>query len=673
MGWYVQRLRQMSATEVAGRAVDEVRRTAWARRQVLPGTASGLPGGLRDCRLFPTPLPAGSREQVPAEARRALIAAADRLVAGDWSLLGTPREDIVRPDWFRDPVTGRRAPQDRLAFRINHRDEHETGNVKAVWELSRHHHLTVLATAWWLTSDDAYALLVDEQLRSWWSENPFLSGVHWTSGIELGVRLTSWVWVRRLLDDWAKVEDLFDTNEDALRQIWWHQHYLAAFRSRGSSANNHVVAEAAGRLAAACAFPWYAESDGWREDAARQLQRELRANTFDSGVNRELATDYHRFVTELGLVAAVESGAAGHPLPTDTWDLLTASLDAAAAMVDETGRPPRQGDGDEGRALVLDDPDIDPWGSLLGLGATLVGALPWWPTTPASVGSVAMASLVPDRPRTLGRPEEAPRLFADAGICLLRTPPEDGPEIWCRCDGGPHGFLSIAAHAHADALSVEVRHGGVDVLVDPGTYCYHGEPEWRSYFRSTLAHNTIEVDGTSQSVEAGPFLWSTHACAEVTHTDVGEQPVQAWTAHHTGYARLDPAVRHTRTVTLDSSTRRLSILDTVTGGAAHTLRLAFHLGPEVDVRLAGSAAELGWPGDDGDCTAVLQLPDQLDWTAHRGETDPVLGWYSPRFGERVPTTTLIGSGALEDSVELRTTLDFAPHTRTTTGEAVTDG
>ena len=673
VGWYVQRLRQMSASEVAGRAADEARRTAWARRQVLPGAASGLPGGLRDCRLFPTPLPAGTREEVPADARRAVIAAADRLMAGDWSLLGTPREDIVHPDWFRDPVTGRRAPQDRLAFRINHRDEHEPGNVKAVWELSRHHHLTVLATAWWLTSDDAYALVVDEQLRSWWSENPFLSGVHWTSGIELGVRLTSWVWVRRLLDGWAKVEDLFDTNEDALRQIWWHQHYLRTFRSRGSSANNHVVAEAAGRLAAACAFPWYAESDAWREDASRQLQRELRANTFASGVNRELATDYHRFVTELGLVAAVESGAAGHPLPADTWGLLAASLDAAAALVDETGRPPRQGDGDEGRALVLDDPDSDPWGSLLDLGAALVGALPWWPASPAGVGAIAVSSLLPGRPQVGDRPPTAPRLFADAGICLLRTPPGDGPEIWCRCDGGPHGFLSIAAHAHADALSVEVRHGGVDVLVDPGTYCYHGEPEWRSYFRSTLAHNTIEVDGTSQSVEAGPFLWSTHARAELTRTDVGEQPVQAWTAHHTGYARLDPALRHTRTVTLDSSTRRLSILDTVTGGAAHTLRLAFHLGPEVDVRLAGSTAELGWPGDDGDSTAVLRLPDQLDWTAHCGETDPVLGWYSPRFGERVPTTTLIGSGALEDSVELRSTLDFVPDPRATTDGAVTDG
>jgi hypothetical protein len=650
----------MSVAEVAGRSADRARQIAWARRQVLPGGATGLPSGLRDCRRFPTPLPVGTREQVPAEVRRAVVAAADGLVAGSWSLLGTPREDIVRPDWFLDPVTGRRAPQDRLAFRIDHRNEHETGNVKSVWELSRHHHLTVLATAWWLTSDDTYAQVVDDQLRSWWSENPFLSGVHWTSGIELGVRLTSWVWVRRLLDDWAKVEDLFDTNEDALRQIWWHQRYLAAFRSRGSSANNHVVAEAAGRLAAASAFPWYAESDAWREDASRQLQRELRDNTFDSGVNRELATDYHRFVTELGLVAAVESAAAGHPLPADTWGLLAASLDAAAAMVDETGRPPRQGDGDEGRALVLDDPDLDPWSSLLGLGAALVGALPWWPASPAGAGAIAVSSLLPSRPQVDQRPPAAPRLFPDAGMYLLRTSAEDGPEIWCRCDGGPHGFLSIAAHAHADALAVEVRYGGVDVLVDPGTYCYHGDPEWRSYFRSTLAHNTLEVDGTSQSAEAGPFLWRTHTPAHVTNAEVGDLPTQTWTAHHTGYARLDRGLRHARTVTLESSTRRLSVLDVVTGTASHDVRLAFHLGPEVRAELVEGAAELRWPGDAGTCTATLHLPRQLRWSAHRGDTHPILGWYSPAFGERVPTTTLLGAGTLDGSLELLTTVDFAP-------------
>ena len=48
-----------------------------------------------------------------------------------------------------------------------------------------------------------YAYRVADQLRSWWQENPFLSGVHWTSGIELGIRLISLVWIRRLLDELA--------------------------------------------------------------------------------------------------------------------------------------------------------------------------------------------------------------------------------------------------------------------------------------------------------------------------------------------------------------------------------------------------------------------------------------------------------------------------------------
>jgi hypothetical protein len=610
-------------------------------------------------RAFPTPLPAGTQDRVSDAAASRLVAAADRMLAGEWSVLGTPRHDIIDPDWFLDPVTGRRAPDDTLAFRIDHRDESRTGNVKSVWELSRHHHLTVLASAWWLTGEDAYAHAAADQLRSWWSANPFLSGVHWTSGIELGVRLISWAWVRRLLHDWPKVEELFDSNPEALAQIWWHQRYLAAFPSRGSSGNNHAVAEASGRLVAACAFPWFAESSRWRRDASRAFQEVLRSNTYPSGVNRELATDYHRFVTELGLVAATESEAAGHPVGHGIWGLLTASLDAGAALLDVNGRPPRQGDSDEGRALVLDDPEVDTWGQLLSLGAALVGARPWWPGTPETVAGAVASALLPSPPVVGSRPAQAPRSFPDAGIYLLRTAPETGPEIWCRCDGGPHGFLSIAAHAHADALSVEVRYDGVEVLVDPGTYCYHGEPEWRSYFRSTLAHNTIEVDGEDQSVSGGPFLWSRHAGTVVTRADLtGDRGVQPWTASHNGYARLDPALHHERTVTLDPEANTLSIVDTVTSSDRHAIRLAYHLGPKVTVDLSGSRAELSWDAAAGPVSADLHLPTELHWTVHRGETQPPLGWYSPRFGRRVETTTLVGAGVLEGALELATRLRF---------------
>ncbi|WP_343987535.1 alginate lyase family protein [Terrabacter terrae] len=626
-------------------------------------SAPGPVEGLLPRRSFTSTVPEVARAGVPAAAREALLAAANRLLAGDWLVLGWPRPDIADPDWFLDPVTGRRAPQWDYAFDIDHRDEPTTGNVKAVWELSRHHHLTVLAAAWWLTGEERYAAASAAQLRSWWTANPFLSGVHWTSGIELGIRLLSWVWVRRLLDGWSGAPALFEENEAALRQIRWHQEYLAAFRSSGSSANNHLVAEACGRLAAACAFPWYAESTRWRTEAAGQLEESLSANTFPSGVNRELATDYHRFVTELGLLALAEAERAGHPLGRSTQRLVAASVDAAAALLDPTGRPARQGDGDEGRGLVLDSPQADPWRTLLATGAAVFGSRPWWPPVHAGVTSVVVGALA-RRHDLPGRPDEAPRGFTDAGIQLMGGSSPDGrPALWCRCDGGPQGFLSIAAHSHADALSVEVRHGGVDVLADPGTYCYHGEPEWRSYFRSTRAHNTVEVDGADQSVEGGPFLWSTHTDAVVELA--GGTPDgpgggrQVWVAHHTGYARLDSALRHTRRVTLDPPTGELVVDDTLTGSRPHTARLHWHLGPEVRATLRQNEAHLSWPSSDGEQEAWLHLPAQLRWTARRGETGPVAGWYSPRFGVRVPTTTLVGTGSWSGTLTLRTQLLLA--------------
>ncbi|MGO8894222.1 MAG: alginate lyase family protein [Streptosporangiaceae bacterium] len=642
LGWYARRATRMSPAEMAWRARDQALRAAWSRRQVrredLPaiGPASGGP------RRFTAVLPPGTAERVPDGAKAALLEAADRLMKGEWEVLGVVRTDLVAPDWFGDPVTGCRSVPDRYAFQIDHRSEEQVGNVKQVWEISRLQHLTLLATAWFVTGDEAYARRVADQWRSWCRENPFLSGIHWTNGIEVGIRLVSLAWIRRLLDGWPDALGLFEDDPLAVQQVRWHQQYLAAFRSRGSSANNHVVAEAAGQLVACCAFPWFPESERWRRDSARLLERELLRNTFPSGVGRELASDYQRFVAELGLLAAVEAKAAGHPLSTAVWQRLCAMTDSAAALVDQRLRPPRQGDGDDGRGLLLDAPEPDSWASLLALGDALFGRLGWWPPAPSDAASAIISSLAGTTHDVKGRPVARPSRFADAGITLLRTNAEDGPEIWCRCDGGVHGYLSIAAHAHADALSVELRYAGVDILADPGTYCYHGEPAWRSYFRSTIAHNTIELSGRDQSAHGGPFLWLRHANGrEIEVADNGE--ITSWTAEHNGYLSLRPPMRHRRSVRLDRASRRVDIVDEIDGGL-HDLRLAFHLGPDVQAELTGSAAFLSWPGASAPGTARLELPRQLRWSLHRGETDPILGWYSRGLGRLTPAFTLIGRG-----------------------------
>ncbi|WP_406065287.1 heparinase II/III family protein [Streptomyces sp. NBC_01077] len=649
-GWYLRRLSRMEPREVGGRVSDAVRRRRW--RAALPDCPRVT--GAR----FTAVLPAGTIAAVPPDAAKRLVAEADRLMAGHAEYFGVDRDDLADPDWWYDPKTGRRAPWG-YAFDVPYRNEDAVGDIKQIWELSRHQYLTVLAAAYAITGDERYAERVAKHLRLWWAANAPLRGVHWISGIELGIRLLSWVWIRRLLDGWPGAAGLFEGNPVALKQIWHHQRWLAAFPSRGSSANNHVIAEAAGQFAAACAFGWFPSSAGWRAGALRSLERHLRSNTFDSGLNRELATEYHGLVLELGLAAVAEADAAGVPVPASVRLVLLRMTDALAAIVDGRLRPPRQGDADDGHGLIVDGTGTDRWGSLLATGEAVFGRLPWWPTVIGTdVRTPLLAALI--RPYSesgtapaVTRPASRPAHFADAGMTILRGP----AEIWCRCDGGPHGFLSIAAHAHADALSVEVRHDGVDVLADPGTFCYHGQPEWRQYFRSTLGHNTLQWDGGDQSVSGGPFLWTRHARSRVLVADTADASdggTARWSAEHDGYQRSV----HRRRVELTAASRELRVVDEVLGERG-PVRLAFHLGPAIAADLMGNRAVLTWTRDGEDRSAVLDLPGQLSWRAHRGETHPPLGWYSAGFGRKEPSTTLVGTGFADGAEGFTTVLGFS--------------
>ncbi|MGW3496853.1 alginate lyase family protein [Streptomyces sp. NPDC001020] len=640
-GWYLRRLSRMGPREVGGRVGDAVRRRLW--RSARPDCPNVT--GAR----FTAVLPAGTIAAVPPDAVKRLIAEADRLMAGHAEFFGVDRDDLADPDWSYDPKTGRRAPWG-YAFDVPYRNEDAVGDIKQIWELSRHQYLTVLAAAYAITGNERYAERVAEHLRSWWAANAPLRGVHWTSGIELGIRLLSWVWIRRLLDDWPGVAELFEDNPVALHQIWHHQRWLAAFPSRGSSANNHIIAEAAGQFAAACAFGWFPSSARLRADALRSLERHLRSNTFVSGLNRELATEYHGLVLELGLAAVAEADAAGVPVPASIRLVLLRMTDALAAIVDSRLRPPRQGDADDGHGLVVDGAGTDRWASLLATGDAVFGSLAWWPeVTGTDVRTPLLAALIRPAAPAVTRPTSRPAHFADAGLTILRGP----AGIWCRCDGGPHGFLSIAAHAHADALSVEVRHDGVDVLADPGTFCYHGQPEWRQYFRSTLGHNTLQLDGDDQSVSGGPFLWTRHARSRVLTADISEQGVSRWRAEHDGYRHSV----HRRQVELAASSQELRVVDEVRG-PRRAVRLAFHLGPAIAADLVGNRAVLTWTRDGEERSAVLDLPGQLCWRAHRGETDPPLGWYSVGFGRKEPTTTLVGTGSADGAEGFTTVLRF---------------
>ena len=635
--WYLRRLRRMSTREVAVRGAVAARQWWWSAPRRRPNPQAALLPGARTATV------ALHRGTAPrGAAADAVVQAADGLLRDEWQVFGRPMRTVspaALPDWFHDPLTGRDAPQQGYCFRVRYRDEAEVGNIKFVWELSRHQPTTLLACAWWLSGEERFAEGAASHLSSWWSQNPFLHGVHWVSGIEVGLRLLAWTWIRALLADWPGSPGLFEQNGVFVRQLHAHSCYLSAFRSTGSSANNHLIAEQAGLFAAATAFPWFRDSADWAAAGRSGLTREAEAQTHADGWNREQASGYHLFVAEMLLAAALPARMAGQPLP-EVETVLSRMIDALAASLDGTAQPPRFGDADDARGLLLDAPQSGATAPLLDAGRALFGADPWWPAASGSVlGSIA-GSLAPAKPRS--RPCMRPSMFAESGIAILRS-----GDLWLRCDAGPHGYRSIAAHGHADALSIELRCGGTEIVADPGTYCYHGEPAWRRYFRGTQAHSTLALGGADQAVAGGPFLWLTQprSVLEEWH------PGRAWQARHDGYA---PVIHHRR---VELAGRTVTVQDWIDAEAPHPVSLAFHLGPSVQVsdRMRLDEMRLAWPGG----SALATLPVSLAWRAHRGEEDPPFGWYSRGFGQREPATVLAGRGTLAPGAVLTTCFTLA--------------
>ena len=644
MPWYFRRLAAMDVREVARRGGERARLEYWRQRYFSTGRQ---PRAVGASHCFESGLPRTNASDAPSAARSRLLSFADAILLGEWPTFSVLRRDVVpEVDWFLDPRHRTRAPATSYAFDTGTGRSGKLLDIKYAWELSRHHQTTVLAMAFWLTGDERYAKAAVAQIESWIHANPFLTGIHWSSGIEIGMRLIAFSWVRRLLTDWPPVRSQFDENEKFRQCVFLHQWLLAHRSSYGSSANNHLLYEMAGLYISSCSMPWHSRSAAWREHAKHVLDSEFSRQIFPSGYSREVASDYNGFVLEGLVLCLVEGELTGHPVGTGLWDCARRMFLCLERISDCLEHPPRQGDSDDASALLLDAPDYDRWRDLAELSR---GWFSGGNHGPDSLRAWLFQSLV--HGKRVGTFAQKP-VWSDAGLVILRS--RRGREIFCVFDSGPLGYLSLAAHGHADTLSVEIRYGGQPVLVDPGTYAYWGP--WREYFRSTRAHNTIELGGLNQSASGGPFLWSRHARANLLCAEGLEENADGARAagEHDGYLRAKFRGSHRREVSLDRRSATIVISDHLKTHRKTPCRMFFHLHPDIGCSLSGAAAEL-------DCAGAqirMALPANFAWRAIRGCDAPVLGWYSPSYDLKLPTTTLIGETVIDGALNLESVVTF---------------
>lgn len=648
----------MSPSEVVWRLQVARTKHTW-RRQGLPSPAKPGREALETAATAPfCGLPLRRELLTSPELAReiqVLRHEADALLEGRWPFFSFADQASSAtldgfPDWHRCDSTGVQSDPHAFGPDIDYRDAELVGDYKYIWEKSRHHHTTVFALAYAITGEDRYARAAGQQITDWIRHNPPLRGLNWTSGLELGVRLISWAWCFHLLRGHPVWEEVFSPESSFWPTVYQHQLFLSRYASLGSSANNHLLGELAGQYVASLTWPLFPESEAWRRTAKASLEREAALQFFDSGLNREMGFDYHLFATELLLLPAL-IGAGRDDAFTDSYlSRIRAAIEALELLLDSRGHRPRYGDSDEGLAVQLQGRAMRREDWLLRVGRIYLGAAVKEP----NCGRLMTHLLTPvDAAPRNPLPQHVPGSFAfvDAGLYVLVHRRHTPQEIMVLADAGPLGYLSLAGHGHADALSFTLSVGGQPVLVDPGTYLYLVEPRWRSYFRSTAAHNTVEVDHQDQSVQAGGFIWSHKARTQIYSWEAREDG-GCLVASHDGYERLPGRVIHRRTFKLCGT--QLELTDILQGERRHQARLHFHFHPQCRVQSDGAQSwRVEWPGG----ALRLNLDPRLKAHLGEGEEQPPLGWYSPIYGVKTPSPSIRAELTGDLPLTLHTTLE----------------
>ncbi len=505
----------------------------WLERH-RAGTATPFFAGLvdRDATV------AALRSLVP-NAEQEVLARAERMLRGEFDLLGYRGVRCPLPiDWHRDPISGVRAPRDHWS-RIAYLDPAVAGDHKAVWEINRHHILVSLGQAYWYTGDERWAERALSWLDEWMDANPPKRGVNWASSLEIAFRGIAWVWTLHLLRDSRHL-----TRERFARAVGFltlSARHLERFLSTYFSPNTHLTGEALGLYVLGTQLAPLTEASRWRSRGLAVLLDQLPRHVRPDGVYFEQATYYQRYTIDFCLHLLILAARCGDGVGEQVTALLERLLGCLQAMERPDGTIPLLGDDDGGRLLFLDGRGGEDIRAPLATAATLLGhgefafgaqgpsAELVWLLGPA--GAERWRRLQPRAPLW------GSRAFADGGMYVMRDRWTAGASLMV-LDCGPHGVFNCG-HAHADALSFDLTVDGHPVFVDPGTFTYTADAEWRDHFRSTAAHNTVSINGKSSSEMQGPFAWRSIAASTLERWHASEV-IDYFEGTHDGFER--PAV-----------------------------------------------------------------------------------------------------------------------------------
>jgi hypothetical protein len=516
-------------------------------------------------------------------------------------------------------------------------DVNRVGDTKVVWEINRHQHFITLCLAYLFSGEERFAEECLSEWEDWLETNPYLRGINWASSLEVAFRCWSWTWMFYLL---LGSPSLTGARIGRLtRELSRSARFIANNLSVYFAPNTHLLGEGFSLFTVGLLFPELKGAKAWQELGKQILVEQIMKQVREDGSHFEQSLFYHRYAVEFFLCAGILARRNQIPFPPVYDARLETMLEFLTHTAWPTGRHPSIGDSDGGRLIPFGSFESEDHRSVLSTAALYfsrgdfkkaAGGLN--EQTLWLLGSEAVSEA---RKLSESSPKDASRTFHDAGVVSMRSDWSTDAKFML-FDAGPQG-MGASAHGHGDSLSVVCAANGVEWLIDPGTYVYSSSREWRDFFRSTPAHNTVVIDGMDQGEQIDWFKWrklpAVRLEREFTHP-----VVDFAVGTHKGYARLPQPVNHRRKVVFVKPDYWL-ISDELMGDGKHFIAVFFHFAPDVSIQPYGQ----GWLATSGrERFLLLPFESALKFRTIRGELSPIQGWSSSDYGHQEPTSVLIG-------------------------------
>lgn len=480
------------------------------------------------------------------------------------------------------------------------------GDIEWMVMLNRARYMSELGQAYWLTEDEKYVRGFITLMKDWLEQNPLTEEEVRASAdraynvkdtwrkLDSGIRIANWLKGYHCVNISALWRD---EEEELFREaVKLHGMYLNIANTPHDRQSNWGFLETNGLFQIALLYPELDDSADWLDTAVKRLVEMCAVQVFEDGMHNEQCTMYHHEVLHCLFEPVWLAERNEVKLPDELKETLQRMYTASLALIQPDGRQPMLGDSDgtDIRDVLSRGAVLFGRGDLKRMGyGTLDYEGIWYFGEP---GYDRYARI-----QTANPPFDSLEL-PQSGYAVMRTGwhPEAGYLLF---DAGH--MDAIRAHGHDDLLQISLFTGGREFLTDPGRYTYM-EDEFRRYFKESLQHNTVGVDGATISAYLDSWKW-----------DEVANPLDRWWSatesfdyaqgSHDGYFRLDDPVQVRRQILFVKPDYWI-VVDTCRSRGPHDYTLPFHFAEGLDVRLEADGSVTAADTDQEKETALRIIP-----------------------------------------------------------------